>query len=193
MICPKCGGVDVLAERSPQNGYRRRHYSVIALVLDFLGYTADEVNYRENGPFCQCVDCGYKWRPKQAQRQARYRQILTQKLGAMYHLIKLDTPDGCVLALTDSAVVLGRPKGREYTVPYDEIAAVGYHGNLGPLNGWLTVRNRAQAKRSLPENFKQAKKDRQTVLCCFGSENSYYQIYLALQEIVEENGKAGLL
>ncbi len=192
MFCPQCLSGDVLAERSDSRRYRSRHYSTIALVLDYLDHRNQKRRFQEDGPLCECLHCGFCWRPKQAERQKRYAQILTQQLGAAYSNIKYCSPDECTLLLEQDAVVLLFPKGKYYRVDYSELAGVSFQRSIGPLYGWLTIHDRIHAKRRMPQNFEQARKERCTVLCDFADENAIYHIYLALQKIVEENKKAGL-
>ncbi len=193
MICPQCQSNDVLAERRDRRWYRGRYYSGIAMVLDHLDHIAQEQTYREDGALCECMNCGFKWRPKQVERQKRYAQILTQQLGAVYWGVRFKSPDGSILQLEEDAVSLFFSKGRNYIIAFSELAAVSCQESLGPLYGWLTIRDRIHAKRRMPWNFKQAKKDRYTIFCDFGYEKDCYQTYLALQKIVEENKKAGLI
>lgn len=193
MNCPQCQSGDILTERHDGRGYRGRRYSTIALILDHLDHMIQERTYREDGALCECMHCGFRWRPKLAQRQKRYAQILTQELGTVYWGVKFHSPDGCVLQLEADAVALYLPKGKRHIITYGELAAVSYQKSLGPLQGWLSIRDRAHAKRKLPWNYKQAKKDRYTVFCDFADEAACYEVYLALQKIVEENKKAGLI
>lgn len=193
MNCPNCQSGNVLAERHEGRGYRRRYYRGLAIILDHLMYLMDEQSYREDGAACECMNCGYKWRPKQEERRKRYTQILTQQFGTVYRGVQFRAADGSMLQLEENQVVLYSPKGNRNVIAYDEIATVAYQKNLGPLYGWLSIRDRVHVKRRMPKNFKQAKKDCFTIFCDFGYESACYQTYLALKAIAEENKKAGLI
>ena len=192
MVCPKCGCAELeIPCDDDYNSYWviTKGYGLGLLLVQLL-----KVLFKKHyGDICICTRCGSRWYTERIATVLQNRKVMERYLGKDYALKVILTPDGRKLCLEEDVLSICWPKGKRLEVPYDELAAVGYHGNVGPLNGWLTVRTRARAKRPLPEDFKQAKKDRQTVLCCFGSENTYYQIYLALQAIVEENRKAGLL
>jgi Zn ribbon nucleic-acid-binding protein len=193
MVCPQCQSDQVLAERYNVRRYHTWHYSIAALVLEHLIHLKQKRAYREDGALCECMNCGFQWRSKREQRQKRYAQILTQQFGTIYWGVVFHTPDGRILELGQNSIVLIFPNGRNYTIPYSELAAVSYQKNLGPLHGWLTIRDRAHKKRPIPINFKYAKIDSYTLFYNFEDEKVCYETYLALQKIVEENKKAGLI
>lgn len=192
MVCPKCGSAEMeIPETDDYNTYLviSKGYGMGLL----LGQLFKRLFRKHYGDTCVCKRCGHTWYTKRLAAQLRNREVLVQHLGKAYTLIDVVAPDGSGLRLDADELCIYRPNGKRRVVPYDEVVAVDYHGNQGRLNGWLTVRHRGQIKQTLPKDFKQAKKDRLTVLCNFGSEQVCHQVCLALQEIVEENKKAGLL
>lgn len=190
--CPQCKSTSVTIVQTGGQRYPRYHRSALALLLDFLDIRMERELVQKNGEECVCMQCGYKWRAKQVARQKKYREILSKHLGT-YSMITIDAPGGACLQLGENELTLWFSQNHVCVIPYDEIADVAYQGNLGPLYGWLSVRDAAHRSKRFPRTFSEAKKDKSTIFCSFGYEGVYQEIYKTLKIIAEENKKAGLL
>lgn len=192
MICPYCESAQVAVQKpSGHNSYLMCSAdSKAGFLLAWFMRKAYQVEY---GEVCTCGLCGAKWYSKRTALRKRQHEILGQALGSSYSTIALSAPNGACLRLSQSGVTLFRAERKVWEIPYDEIASVCYQKSLGTLYGWLTLRDRAHRKRQLPQNARQAEKDRYTLLFDYMYGNAYYQVYLALKGIAEENKKAGLI
>ncbi len=186
MVCPKCGSKNVTLQDYDTNSYwLMNSKSKLGFFLAWLMRSTYESEYGEE---CVCCDCGNRWHAKGAALQQKRKELLTPYLGT-----EVKAPNGRKVQIQEQELVLRYPNGRIYRVDYSELAGVSFQRSIGPLYGWLTIRDRIHAKRRMPRNFEQARGDRHTVFCDFADENECYHIYLALQKIVEENKKAGLI
>lgn len=192
MICPKCGYTEFTTSKvgdynsylAINNGYG------LGLLLAYLFRKHFQKHY---GDLCICNRCAHRWYAKRLSAICKNRAIMTQHLGKAYPLTDLVAPDGSGLRLDLDGLCMYRLNKKRLNIPFDELVAVDYHSDQDTPNHWLTIRHKAQIKRSFPRNLAQAQKDRLTVICSFGSEQLFYQVYLALHAVVEENKKAGLL
>lgn len=192
MKCPDCGSANIVVQDHSDHSSYYLHNADSKLGF-FLAWLMRNAYRSEYGEMCICNDCDSRWYSKRTAIRQRYRELLEERFRTVRPKVKMRAPDNGFLEINTHEVTLFHSDGRTYKVAFDELAAVSFQKSLGPLYGWLSIRDRAHAKRRLPWNFKQAKKDRYTVFCDFSDEAACYEVYLALQKIVEENKKAGLI
>lgn len=192
MFCPKCLSTDVTEYQYDNSRNAYWYYkSSIAKLVHVLFSFMQRANEQEFGTECVCNACGNRWHTKRDTLYTRYDEILTKYLGA-YSTIHIKSTKDSSLRLCEDEIMVFHLHECICRIPYDEITAVVYQKSLGPLYGWMSLRDRANNNKPFPVTFTDAQKDKLTILYDFDSANSFYQIHLALKEIVEENQKAGL-
>jgi hypothetical protein len=191
--CPCCLSTSI----SLQNGYRRyRSYtpnkSVFALIIDIIGKSYVFAHDRIYGDKCVCLSCGNEWYSKRWGLQERYAEHTEKLLGA-YPALNFTGLDGTYLQLTKTQVMIKLSKRKGCVIRYDDLAMVDCRESKGLLYGRLTLRNRRGRRRPLPTTLDAARKDKFTILYTEGFQEGFAQVYAALNAIVEENKKAGLI
>jgi hypothetical protein len=191
VYCPRCLSTNVTA---CDNGIRPSEYLLIRGMFSMAVLVSAlfrKIRPNDIGQNYSCNDCGNQWNADRTVLHKKHEEILTRYLGA-YSTIAIPAPEGACLQLGQRGLRFYRSEADAKVIPYDEITAVGYQKGIGPLYGWLVVRDRANKQLLFPKTFVDAKKDKLTIFCHSHYENGYYQIFCALNEIAEENKKAGL-
>lgn len=192
MTCPRCGSSNVYIN----SDYGRIHASnrsrswllpLIQLVLRNILYAMRD-KYRAQ---CKCVVCGHKWFAKRGALEQKYRGHLTAVMGECSEM-NFAAPNGASLRLNEQGVTIYHSPKRAFPIPYDQITAVDYKENLGPLYGWLCVRHVGNRKKPFPKTFTEAQKDKTTIFYHLDNSANYRKVYIALKSIAEENKKAGM-
>lgn len=191
VYCPRClsTNVTVCSRKIGINKYLLiRGMFALAMLIPALFRKAQS---SETGGACLCKDCGNEWFTDRTVLHKEHEKILTRHLGA-YSTIAIPAPEGSCLQFGRTGIRIYRTEEDAPVISYDEITSVKYQESIGPLYGWITLRDRANKNVPLPNVFADAKQDKLTIFCHYHYANSYYQIFCALKEIAEENKKAGL-
>lgn len=190
MVCPRCFSNDVSISPKDNSNYFlyfARSWLAVFSVLLFRGFLD-----KQYGELCVCARCGKKWRAKRTALYLKYRDILSQYLTMTYPALEIRALGETSLRLDEDSLTFFYAKRKTRTIFFENLTVVNYQKSLGPLYGWLSIRDWPHRKLPLPKTFQKARKDRYTIFYDFGEERAYYQIHLALKAIVEENRKAGL-
>jgi len=165
----------------------RGMFSLIYVILAYILRNSTT----KHGQEFYCRDCGNRWNTNETELSEQHKSILSKYLGA-YSTIEISAPNGECLQLSTPGIRIYRSKRNSTTVLYSDITNVRYQESLGPLYGWLSIRDRANKHKPLPVTFDEAKEDDMTIFCHFESANAYRRICSALKAVAEENKKAGL-
>lgn len=191
VYCPRClsTNVTVYEHNSGANKYLLiRGMFALAILIPALFRKALS---SETGEKCFCKDCGNEWCADRTALYQKHEKILRRRLGS-YSTIAIPAPEGTCLQLSQTGIRIYRSEKDSPVMSYDEITSVKYQESLGPLFGWLTLRDRANKNVPFPNVFAEAQQDELTIFYHYDYAKSFYQIFCALKEISEENKKAGL-
>ena len=191
--CPKClsTGISISGQ---SKGYR---YPTIArsaagAVIDFLGRMMQFTHESAYGDKCVCMNCGYEWYTKRIALQKKNEAHIAELLGE-HSSCSFPGIDGSYMQIGDGRITISLSEKVGCIIPYDELAVVEHREGTGPLYGRLTVRDRAHCHRPIPKTLEAAKKDRFTILYDPYYCDSYRKICSALNAIIAENKKAGII
>lgn len=191
--CPNCGSTSVAVHRD--NRMKNEHLLYRNGFLQLLGFyvqEAREKKARAYGMECECLQCAHRWHPK-LQKLNRQHMRFVSKLLENTSGMNYAGEEGTKLTLYKDCVVILKEGRKNCVIPFEEITAVSYQKNLGPLYGWITIRNVANRRKRFPRSYEEAKKDNMTVFYPFGHTRNYYDLYTAFKAIIEENKKAGVI
>ena len=188
--CPKCLSTHYTANK--ENRRTIYYRSALASLFELLNTIITIRFEKKFGIECVCLQCGNSWYPKREALHERYREIVLELLEG-YEAMDYPALNGRSIRLEEDQLTICQSQGRVYAIPFERITAVDYREKLGPLDGRLMIRDRANKYRPFPSTFAKAKKDKLTVFYDSGYKDSYDQLYTALRSIVKENKEQGLL
>lgn len=183
VYCPKCLSTSVKIKEY-KNQYM--YHSYFAALFWFLREAKNKRLEKYDGFECVCLRCNNSWYTKRQAMQDKHAQK-TEKMWKQYHI-----SSESYIKLDDVGITLANYGRMKYVMPYDEVVAVEYRKNLGPLKGRLSVRHCENKRKRFPRTFKEAKEDDFTVFFDEVWEKEMYRIYLILKTIAEENKAAGM-
>lgn len=191
--CPRClsTSITVREQRFFENGFLF-FTSKIASLIYLLNLKKRKAQAIKNGPECVCMKCGFSWFTNIRRLYDQYNIYLKRHFGNHYSPLTIGgAADACLQIYTD-CVRICRSGEVSAEIYYDELAAVAFQKTVGPFYGWMTFRDKANRKRRFPRTFSEAGEDRLTIYYELGHDKTFYQVFLAMKEIVRENKRSGL-
>ena len=184
MPCPRCGSRNIQERNTAALNWYLAARGMVSLFSVLYQFLMNKIEAGE--PTYLCPDCGYQWNQKTEFLRAEHTAIYRRYLGN-YPQVSIGAPKGACLQVTEAEVQLQNADGKAVCVPFHTLAAVRFQGSMGPLHGWLSIRDTAHCKKPFPRSFKEAEKDKWTILCSFENESSYKLLYRMLAEIAQRN------
>lgn len=194
--CPQCASTSItVRERLWRHRIFRDCRTPAALLVAIVGAIGLSWRGHKNGGECVCAKCGYTWYTRQEEQKKvsrrRYRQYILNLLEGT-SAVKYPSVGDAYLVITETELQIYRASVLKHTIPYDKITAVDYQKNLGPLYGWLAVREETDRKRPFPKTFHEAEKDSKALFYTFEYTNNYHELFSSLKAIAEKNRKTGI-
>ena len=191
--CPWCSSLSVMRYQDPHIVNEHLFYrTVIGKILSIVAQLFREKQEKLYGHSCECLECGQRWHPKMIALEKRHWAYLKpfwkEKPGVAWRLTSNHT-----LQLDEGGITLDRSEKGKCSMSYYELAAIDYNLKVNYLYGRLTFRDVAHRRKPFPKNLEQAKRDKYTLFFRTVDFPKIAPIYSALQKIIEENKKAGLL
>ena len=185
MECPRCSShkVAYYEKESITENYlfMSRLNSRVLMLLYCLFKKANKDSY---GDECLCQDCGYRWYTKTAEQQKKILACVNRLINN-YPAIQTPAADGGYLILDQDGIVIYHPRKRFSAIPYEQLAKIEI--NNTEEEKIISFRHVGNAKKTLPRNIKEARKDKLTLVCLEEYIEIYNQIAQLLLEIVKVN------
>ena len=206
LYCPDCLSVNVVSEEIELAGkehllYRNAYVQLVGTIVNiFLNRRLREE--QKKGPRNECLDCGCWWYPKLQGLVNRYRPYLEGLIGDKEYVV-FTGEGGKTLTLAWNSLIIDSPDGPKksalhpYVTWYWDLHSIKQviHTNLTdePEPRWLTICNKKNKRWSPPGTPELAAKMSNTILYERSQIAEFRKIKDALNGIIEENKKAGLL
>ena len=191
--CPWCSSLSVTRYRDPH--LENEHLYCTTAVGKILSIAAQSRRKKEEklyGHICECLQCGKRWYPQMINLHARHLSHISP-LWYGGDGVRMPLTSNHTLQIDASGITLDRAEKGKCFMYYYELAAIDYNLKVNSLYGRLTFRDVSHKEKPFPKNLGQAKRDQYTLFFRTVDFPKIAPIYSALQKIIEENKKAGLL